>query len=217
MTAMSDRPIRVFLVDDHEVVRRGLEELLNASQGFEVVGEAATAGQAIDRITAVRPDVAVVDGRLPDGSGVDVCREVRSRLPGTYCMILTSFDDTEAVVAAVMAGASGYVLKDVQGEALIDDVRQVALGRTLIPPQVITRVIDRARAGVLGSAETEELSERERQVLDLIGEGLTNRQIGDRLHLAEKTVKNYTHSLFAKLGVHRRSQAAVLAAEYRHG
>src|SRR3954454_3272195 len=147
MTAPA-RPIRVFLVDDHEVVRRGVADLLLAADGFEVVGEAATAHEAIDGITAVRPDVAVVDGHLPDGTGIDVCREVRSALPETYCMILTSFDDADAVLAAVMAGASGYVLKDVHAIDLVDNVRQVAQGHTLIPPLVIRRVIDRARAGV---------------------------------------------------------------------
>jgi two-component system response regulator DevR len=207
--------IRVFLLDDHEVVRRGLAELLAASPGFEVVGEARTAEEALARIPASRPDVAVLDGRLPDGSGIDVCREIRSRLPETFCMILTSYDDEDAVLASVLAGASGYVLKEVRGSALVDAVRQVAMGRSLIAPDVIAQVMDRVRNGTPEDAKVASLTEREREVLDLITEGMTNKQIGERLFLAEKTVKNYVSSLLGKLGMERRTQAAVFGSELR--
>jgi two-component system response regulator DevR len=207
--------VRVFLLDDHEVVRRGLAELLAAVPGFEVVGEAGNAEQALARIPAARPDVAVLDARLPDGSGIDVCREIRSSLPDTYCLILTSYDDEDAVLASVLAGASGYVLKEVRGTMLVDAVRQVALGRSLIAPDVIAQVMDRVRNGRPEDAKVARLTDREREVLDLIAEGLTNKQIGERLFLAEKTVKNYVSSLLAKLGMMRRTQAAVFGAEIR--
>jgi two-component system response regulator DevR len=207
--------VRVFLLDDHEVVRRGLADLLRAVPGFEVVGEAGTSAEALARIGAAHPDVAILDARLPDGSGVDVCREIRSRMPQTYCLILTSYDDEDAVLASVLAGASGYVLKEVRGNALIDSIRQVALGRSLIPPDVIAQVMERVRNGSPADAKLASLTEREREVLDLIADGLTNKQIGERLFLAEKTVKNYVSSLLAKLGMERRTQAAVFGAEIR--
>ena len=207
--------LRIFLLDDHELVRRGIANLLTSAGGFEIVGEASTAAEARRRILAVRPDVAILDGRLPDGSGIDVCRDVRSALPDTYCLILTSYDDDEAVLASVVAGASGYVLKEVRGSGLIDAVRQVALGRSLISPAVVTKVMTNLREGVGRQDKLAGLTEREREVLDLIADGLTNRQIGERLFLAEKTVKNYVSSLLAKLGLERRTQAAVLGAEVR--
>ena len=215
MTETEPSTIHVFLLDDHEVVRRGIADLLNAVPGFEVVGEARTAEEALARIPAVRPDVAVLDARLPDGSGIDVCREIRSQLPATFCMILTSYDDEDAVLSSVLAGASGYVLKEVRGNTLIDAVRQVAMGRSLIAPDVIASVMDRVRNGTPEDAKVASLTDREREVLDLITDGLTNKQIGERLFLAEKTVKNYVSSLLAKLGMVRRTQAAVFGAEIR--
>jgi len=211
----SEKPIRIFLLDDHEVVRRGLADLLSSTPGFEIVGEAGTAEEARTRILAAKPDVAILDGRLPDGSGIDVCREVRSALPQTYCLILTSYDDQDAVMAAVLAGASGYVLKEVRGSGLIDAIRQVALGRTLIDPGVMEKMINQIRKPKEEDDKLASLSEREREVLDLIAEGLTNRQIAERLFLAETTVKNYVSSLLAKLGMRRRTQAAVYGADLR--
>lgn len=208
-------PIRIFLLDDHEVVRRGIADLLNAQSGFEIVGEAGTAEEARNRILAVRPDVAILDARLPDGSGIDVCRDIRAALPSTYCLILTSYDDQDAVLAAVLAGASGYVLKEVRAAGIVDAVRQVAMGRSLIDPSVTAQVMDRLREGSPTDNKLATLTDREREVLELIAEGLTNRQIGERLFLAEKTVKNYVSSLFAKLGMERRTQAAVFGAEVR--
>jgi two-component system response regulator DevR len=207
--------IRIFLLDDHEVVRRGIADLLASVAGFEIVGEAGTAGEARNRILAIRPDVAILDARLPDGSGIDVCRDIRSALPGTYCLILTSYDDEDAVLASVLAGASGYVLKEVRGSGLIDAIRQVAIGRSLIAQGIIDKVMTRVREGTASDNRLAALTEREREVLDLIADGLTNRQIGERLFIAEKTVKNYVSSLLAKLGMQRRTQAAVLGAEVR--
>lgn len=211
----TDKPIRIFLLDDHEVVRRGLADLLGSTPGFEIVGEAGTAEEARTRIIAAKPDVAILDGRLPDGSGIDVCREVRSALPQTYCLILTSYDDQDAVMAAVLAGASGYVLKEVRGSGLIDAIRQVALGRTLIDPGVMEKMINQIRKPKEEDGKLASLSDREREVLDLIADGLTNRQIAERLFLAETTVKNYVSSLLAKLGMRRRTQAAVFGADLR--
>jgi DNA-binding NarL/FixJ family response regulator len=207
--------IRVFLVDDHEIVRRGIGDLLNAEQDVEIVGEAGTVGQATGRIAATLPDVALLDVRLPDGSGIDLCRDIRSRHPDVHCLILTGYDDDEALFSAVLAGASGYVLKDVRGTGLIDAVRAVAAGRSLLDPALTRRASQRMKAVGEGDPRYDSLSLRERQILALIGEGLTNRQIGDRLSLAEKTVKNYVSSLLSKLGLERRTQAAVFQSERR--
>jgi two-component system response regulator DevR len=206
-------PIRIFLLDDHEVVRRGIAELLAAVPGFEIVGEAGTVEQALPRVLATRPDVAILDARLPDGSGIDVCRDIRSALPSTYCLILTSYDDQDAVLSAVLAGASGYVLKEVRTSGLVDAIQQAALGRSLIDPTVIAQVMARVRDGSPADNRLAALTTREREVLGLIAEGLSNRQIGERMFLAEKTVKNYVSSLLGKLGMERRTQAAVFGAE----
>jgi two-component system response regulator DevR len=211
----AEQHIRIFLLDDHEVVRRGIAELLSAVPGFEIVGEAGNVEQALARVMAAKPDVAVLDARLPDGSGIDVCREIRSALPDTYCLILTSYDDQDAVLSSVLAGASGYVLKEVRTSGLVDAIRQVALGRSLIDPSVIAQVMDRVREGSPTDSRLASLTQREREVLDLIADGLTNRQIGERMFLAEKTVKNYVSSLLGKLGMERRTQAAVFGAEVR--
>jgi len=205
--------IRVFLLDDHEVVRRGLVDLLQSAGDIEVVGQAGTVKEAIARIPALRPDVAVLDGRLPDGSGVDVCREVRSQDPDITALILTSYDDDEALFAAILAGAAGYVLKQIGGTDLIDAVRRVAGGQSLLDPTLTTRVLQRVREGSQATDELAKLTEQERKILALIAEGLTNRQIGERLYLAEKTVKNYVSSILSKLGLERRTQAAVLASK----
>ncbi|MFM9611601.1 response regulator [Streptomyces niveiscabiei] len=205
--------IRVFLLDDHEVVRRGVRELLAVEDGVEVIGEAGTAAEALARIPALRPDVAVLDVRLPDGSGVEVCREIRSQDPSLKCLILTSFADDEALFDAIMAGASGYVLKAIRGDELLSAVRDVAEGRSLLDPVATARVLERLRDGApKGDERLERLTDQERRILHLIGEGLTNRQIGEELHLAEKTIKNYVSSLLAKLGMQRRSQAAAYVA-----
>lgn len=210
--------ITVFLLDDHEVVRRGVHELLAAEDGIEVVGEAGTAAEALARIPAVRPDVAVLDVRLPDGSGVEVCREIRSSQPGVACLMLTSYADDEALFDAIMAGASGYVLKDIRATDLVGAVRDVAAGRSLLDPVATARVLERLRGGgERQEGRLADLTDQEKRILDLIGEGLTNRQIGDRLHLAEKTVKNYVSSLLAKLGMQRRTQAAAYVARLRSG
>lgn len=209
-------PIRVFLLDDHEVVRRGVHDLLNDEPDITVVGEAATAEQALVRVPALRPQVAVLDVRLPDGDGVTVCRELRSRLPELACLMLTSFDDEEALLDSIMAGASGYVLKQIQGSDLVSAVRTVAAGQSLLDPSATTKLMARLRAGETQEPEPEALpglTDREREILALIGEGLTNRQIGQRLYLAEKTVKNHISRLLAKLGVERRIQAAVIATQ----
>jgi two-component system response regulator DevR len=211
----TEQHVRIFLLDDHEVVRRGIAELLGAVPGFEIVGEAGTVEQALARVLAAKPDVAVLDARLPDGSGIDVCREIRSALPETYCLILTSYDDQDAVLSSVLAGASGYVLKEVRTSGLVDAIKQVAMGRSLIDPAVIAQVMDRVRDGSPTDSRLASLTQREREVLDLIADGLTNRQIGERMFLAEKTVKNYVSSLLGKLGMERRTQAAVFGAEVR--
>jgi two-component system, NarL family, response regulator DevR len=207
--------IRVFLLDDHEIVRRGLADLLETEADLIVVGEAGTAAEALNRIPAARPNVAVLDARLPDGSGIDVCRDIRSSMPDVRCLILTSYDDNDAVFAAVMAGASGYLLKEIRGSSLVDAIRQVAAGRSLLDPSVTERLLIRLRDGEPEDKKLASLSEREREILGLITEGLTNRQIGERLFLAEKTVKNYVSGLLAKLGMERRTQVAVFGAEHR--
>ncbi len=204
--------IRVYLLDDHEVVRRGLRDLLEREGDIEVVGESASAEEAARRIPALRPHVAVLDARLPDGSGIDVCRDVRSVDPSIKALILTSYEDDEALFAAIMAGASGYVLKQVRGNDLVEAVRTVAAGQSLLDPAITQRVLDRIRRGPDQPAELAALTEQERRILELIAEGLTNRQIAGRMFLAEKTVKNYVSSLLSKLGLERRTQAAVLAA-----
>ncbi|WP_026405260.1 response regulator transcription factor [Actinomadura rifamycini] len=209
--------MRVFLLDDHEVVRRGVSALLSAEADLEVVGEAGTMEQALVRVPAVRPDVAVLDVRLPDGDGVTVCRELRSRMPGLACLMLTSFDDEEALFEAVMAGAAGYVLKQIHGSDLVGAVRTVASGRSLLDPRSTARILERIRDRRAKADPLHRLSEQERRVLHLIGEGLTNRQIAERMSLAEKTVKNYISSIFAKLGMSRRTQAAAFAARLESG
>jgi DNA-binding NarL/FixJ family response regulator len=208
--------IRVFLLDDHEVVRRGVRDLLNDEPDITVVGEAATVEQALVRVPALRPQVAVLDVRLPDGDGVTVCRELRSSMPDLACLMLTSFDDEEALLDSIMAGASGYVLKQIQGSDLVSAVRTVARGQSLLDPSATTKLMARLRGGPQQEEEPDALpglTEREREILALIGEGLTNRQIGQRLYLAEKTVKNHISRLLAKLGVERRIQAAVIATQ----
>jgi two-component system, NarL family, response regulator DevR len=206
-------PVRVFLVDDHEVVRRGVADVLEEDAGLRVAGEAGTVAEALARVPAVRPDVVVVDMRLPDGDGVELCRLLRAQVPGIRCLVLTSFADEDAREAAVRAGAGGYLLKQVRGPALVSAVRTVAAGGSLfedLGPGVRTRRPDDDVDGRLAL-----LTDQERTVLDLIGEGLTNRQIGARMGLAEKTVKNYTSHLLAKLGFERRTQAAILATRVR--
>ncbi|MYW66973.1 response regulator [Streptomyces sp. SID8379] len=218
-TFTADRPVRILLLDDHEVVRRGLRDLLGAEPDMEVVGEAATAAQALARGPALRPDVAVLDVRLPDGDGITVCRELRTLLPEVSCLMLTSFDDDDALLDAIMAGAAGYVLKQIKGSDLISAVRTVASGESMLDPATTARLMRSLRgpehepSANGGPPETQvaELTDRERDILALVGEGLTNRQIGQRLFLSEKTVKNNISRLLAKLGVERRIQAAVLA------
>ena len=206
--------IKVFLLDDHEVVRRGLKDLLESDGDIEVVGESGSAAEATRRIPALRPDVAVLDARLPDGSGIDVCREIRSREPETSALILTSYDDDEALFAAIMAGASGYVLKQIRGNDLVDAVRRVASGQSLLDPAVTQQVLDRLRRGPEVDDALAPLTEQERRLLELIGQGLTNRQIAGEMFLAEKTIKNYVSNLLAKLGLERRTQAAVFATKH---
>ncbi len=207
-----DGRIKVFLLDDHEVVRRGLADLLSLESDMVVVGEAGSKADALHRLPAARPDVAVLDVRLPDGSGVEVCREVRDLLPSVRCLMLTSYADDEALFDAIMAGAAGYVLKEIRGNDLVTAIRQVAAGKSLLDPAATQRVLERLRAGDQHDTRLDGLSEQERRILVHIGEGMTNRQIGEAMHLAEKTVKNYVSSLLAKLGMERRTQAAAFAA-----
>ena len=209
-------PLRVFLLDDHELVRRGVRELLESEGDIEVVGEAASAAEAMVRVPAVRPQVAVLDVRLPDGDGVTVCRDLRSQLPELACLMLTSFSDDDALLGAVMAGAAGYVLKDIRGGDLVGAVRTVAAGGSLLDARSTAHVMARLR-DKQAKDPLDVLTEQERRILDLIGEGLTNRQIGERLFLAEKTVKNHVSSVLSKLGLQRRTQAAVLVTERRQG
>lgn len=215
ITTPSSSPIRVFLLDDHEIVRRGIADLISAEPDIEVVGEAGTAAEALARIPGCRPHIAVLDARLPDGSGIDVCRDLRSANPEINCLILTSYDDDAALFAAVMAGAAGYLLKEIRGSSLVDAIRQVAAGQSLMDPKVTGRLLTRLRDGEPHDKRLEALTDRDRDILALIAEGLTNRQIGEHLHLAEKTIKNYVSALLAKLGMQRRTQAAVFGAEIR--
>jgi two-component system response regulator DevR len=209
-------PVRVFLVDDHEVVRRGLHDLLDGEPGLAVVGDAATSAQALTRGPALRPDVALLDVRLPDGNGIAVCRELRSVMPEVACLMLTSFDDDDALLDAILAGAAGYVLKQIKGSDLVAAVRTVAAGQSMLDPATTARLMSSLRGGTPHGPEDgalASLTPREREILALIGEGLTNRQIGGRLYLSEKTVKNNISRLLSKLGVERRVQAAVLATQ----
>jgi two-component system, NarL family, response regulator DevR len=212
--ASDERRITVFLLDDHEIVRRGLRDLLEAEGDIEVIGESGSAVDAAGRIHALDPDVAVLDVRLPDGDGVLVCRDLRSRHPRTACLMLTSFADDEALFNAIMAGAAGYVLKQIKGNDLVEAVRKVASGQSLLDPVVTARVLERVRKGPEQDERLARLTEQERRILELLAEGLTNRQIGERLHLAEKTVKNYVTGVLAKLGMARRTEAAVYAARH---
>jgi DNA-binding NarL/FixJ family response regulator len=205
--------ITVFLCDDHEVVRRGVKDMLEAEGGITVVGEASSVSEALARVPALRPQVAVLDVRLPDGSGVTACRELKSTMPELACLMLTSFADDEAMLDAIMAGAQGFVLKQIRGSDLVGAVRTVATGGSLLDPTATRRVMDRLRSHGETQDRLSGLSDQERKVLDLIGEGLTNRQIGERMFLAEKTVKNYVSNVLSKLGLERRTQAAVLAHE----
>ncbi|MCU1351650.1 MAG: LuxR family transcriptional regulator [Acidimicrobiales bacterium] len=212
-------PTRVFLLDDHEIVRRGVRELVDAEPDLEVVGEASTAEEALARVPATRPDVAVLDVRLGEGSGIEVCRDIRSAHPEVRCLMLTSFADDEALFDSIMAGASGYVLKQVRGSEIIEGIRAVAAGQSLLDPTVTNRVLERIRKGPEQDERTSSLTEQERKVLDLLADGLTNRQIAAELFLAEKTVKNYVSNLLMKMGMQRRTEAAVYAvrhSERRH-
>ena len=204
--------VRVFLLDDHEVVRQGVRSLLEASGHIEVVGEASNAQETLSRIGACQPDVAVLDVRIPDGNGVEVCREIRSEHPHIKCLMLTSYSDDDALFEAIMAGASGYVLKQIRGSELVSAVLRVASGESLLDPAVTGKVLERLRAPAVEDERLGSLSPQERRLLELIGEGLTNRQIGEKMYLAEKTVKNYVSNLLAKMGMHRRTEVAVFAA-----
>jgi two-component system, NarL family, response regulator DevR len=207
-------PITVFLLDDHEIVRRGVRDLLEAEDGITVVGEASTQEQAVGRVHALDPDVAVLDVRLEEGNGIEACREIRSLHPRTACLILTSFSDDQALFEAIMAGAAGYVLKQIRANDLVDAVRRVAAGQNLLDPAITARVLERLRRGPDEDELIARLSAQERQVLLLLAEGLTNRQIADRMYLAEKTIKNYVTSVLSKMGLTRRTEAAVYAARH---
>lgn len=213
----AEEPIRVFLLDDHEVIRRGIKDLLEDEDDIVVVGESGLAEEAGRRIPALRPHVAILDSRLPDGSGIDVCRDVRSVDPSIAALILTSFDDDDALFSAIMAGAAGYLLKQIRSADLVETVRQVAAGKSMLDPAVTAQVLERIRSGPKTNSIFEHLTNHERQILELIGEGLTNRQIGKEMHLAEKTVKNYVSSLLAKLGLESRTQAAILVTKTLQG
>ncbi len=210
-------PLRVFLLDDHEIVRQGLKTLLESEADLHVVGEAGTAAEALARIPALKTDVAVLDVRLPDGDGISVCRDLKSVMPELACLMLTSFGDDDALVSAIMAGAAGYVLKQIRGGDLVHAVRTVGRGGSLLDPQATAKVLHRMRTEASRKDPLDVLTEQERKILDLISEGLTNREIGERMFLAEKTVKNYVSSVLSKLGLVRRTQAAVLIAEMRAG
>jgi len=208
----ASKQIGVFLLDDHEIVRMGVRELLEAEPDILVVGEAGTAASALARIPALRPDVAILDVRLPDGDGVTVCRQIRSSMPEVACLMLTSYADDQALIDAVLAGAAGYVLKEIRGTDLVGAVRTVASGQSMLDPAAAATLMTRLRDEATRSDPLAGLTSQERKILELIGEGLTNRQIGERMFLAEKTVKNYVSALFAKLGMERRAQAAAYAA-----
>lgn len=212
--AATDPVVRIFLLDDHEIVRRGIRDLLQTEPDLVVVGEASTVAEARARVPALRPDVAILDVRLPDGSGIDLCRDIRAQDPTIHGLILTSFDDDDAVFAAIMAGAAGYVLKQVRGSHLIDTVRQVAAGRSTLDPRVTAAVLDRLRSGPPSDPALERLTPQEQRLLGFIGRGLTNRQIAHEMHLAEKTVKNYVSAILAKLGLDSRTQAALFAVRH---
>lgn len=217
MARMNEEPrqqgkINVFLLDDHEILRLGVRELLNAEPDIDVIGEAGTAASALARLPALRPDVAVLDVRLPDGDGVAVCREIRSKFPETACLMLTAYGDDRALLGAIMAGAAGYVTKQTCGADLVSAVRAVASGQSTLDPQASRQVMDRLRNHIADADPVAALSAQEKRVLELIGEGLTNRQIAERMFLAEKTVKNYVSAMLTKLGMHRRTQAAAFAA-----
>ena len=210
----STGPIKVYLLDDHEIVRRGIKELLESEGDIVVVGESGLALEAARRIPAIRPDVAILDGRLPDGSGIDVCREIRSRDPGIAALILTSYDDDEALFSAIMAGAAGYILKQVHGNDFVDTVRRVAAGQSMLDPAVTAQVLERLRSGPKVDPSLEQLTQQEQKILELIGEGMTNRQIAAAMYLAEKTVKNYVSSMLSKLSLESRTQAAIFATKH---
>ena len=211
-TRSHDHVITVFLLDDHELVRVGVKDLLETQPDIRVIGEAGTASSALARIPALRPDVAILDVRLPDGDGVTVCREIRSRMPEVACLMLTSFEEDQSLFDAVMAGAAGYVLKQIHGTDLVGAVRTVASGQSMLDPQAASKLMARLRNSAQKKDPLAGLTGQERRILELIGEGLTNRQIGERMFLAEKTVKNYVSAMFQKLGMERRTQAAAYAA-----
>lgn len=213
-TPLVGEPIRVFLLDDHEIVRRGIKELLESEGDIVVIGESGLAAEATQQIPALKPDVAILDGRLPDGSGIDVCREVRSRDPEIAALILTSYDDDDALFSAIMAGAAGYILKQVRGNDLIATVRRVAAGQSMLDPAVTSQVLERLRRTSKGDPAIGQLTAQEHRILELIGQGMTNRQMAETLFLAEKTVKNYVSSMLSKLGVESRTQAAIFATKH---
>ena len=213
-TETTTEPIRVYLLDDHEIVRRGIKDLLEGAGDIVVVGESGLAAEATRRIPALRPDVAILDGRLPDGSGIDVCREVRSRHPEIAALILTSYDDDEALFSAIMAGAAGYILKQVGGNDFVETVRRVAAGQSMLDPAVTAQVLERVRQGPKADPALEQLTDQELRILELIGQGMTNRQMAETMFLAEKTVKNYVSSMLAKLGLESRTQAAIFSLKH---
>ena len=208
-------PIRVYLLDDHEIVRRGIRELLESEGDIVVVGESGSAAEATRHIPALHADVAILDGRLPDGSGIDVCREIRSRDPHVAALILTSYDDDEALFSAIMAGAAGYILKHVGGNDFIEIVRRVAAGQSMLDPAVTAQVLERVRSGPRADPALEQLTTQELRILELIGEGMTNRQMAETMYLAEKTIKNYVSSMLAKLGLESRTQAAIFSIKHQ--
>jgi DNA-binding NarL/FixJ family response regulator len=211
-TGAAPRRISVFLLDDHEIVRRGVRDLLTAEPDIDVVGEASTAEEAVDRIPGLRPDVAVLDVRLPDGDGVLVCREIRSKLPQTACLMLTSFGDDQALLGAIMAGAAGYVLKQECGPDLVSAVRVVAGGQSTLDARAALQVMERLRDRMASADPLSALTDPEKRVLELIGQGMNNRQIAERMYLPEKIAKDYVSSILGKLGMRRRTQAAAFAS-----